>query len=131
VAELTGLWAYAHVADVPRSIAFYSQLGLEARATHEVDGRTVWAFMTASEDTNVQSPGLMLAASDGTIDAGAQAVLFYCWTPDVQALRDELLAAGLKVGRVTHPFYMPAGEIRLDDPDGYTLLVGQLGDPAE
>ena len=44
----------------------------------------------------------------------------------VQALHDELEAAGVVVGAVEHPFYMPAGEIRLEDPDGYVLLVGQL-----
>ena len=27
---LTGLWAYAHVSDVRRSLEFYAQLGLEA-----------------------------------------------------------------------------------------------------
>lgn len=130
MAELTGFWAYAHVADVPRSIAFYSKLGLEARATHEVDGRTVWAFMTTSENTRVQSTGLMLAEGNGAIDAGVQAVLFYCWTQDVQALRDELVSEGLDVGRVNHPFYMRAGEIRVVDPDGYVLMIGQL-DPDE
>lgn len=125
MAELIGFWAYAHVADVPRSIAFYSHLGLEVRGTHEEGGRMVWAFMTAA-DTRTQSPGLMLAQGNGAIEAGEQAVLFYCWTPDVRALRDELLAAGVEVGRVTTPFYMPAGEIRLEDPDGYVLLIGQL-----
>lgn len=128
MAELTGFWAYVHVADVPRSIAFYSNFGLEARATHEIEGKTVWAFLTTSEDTRVQATGLMLAQGDGTIDAGAQAVLFYCWTPDVHALREELVAGGLEVGRVTHPFYMRAGEIRVVDPDGYVLAIGQLDD---
>jgi hypothetical protein len=70
---------------------------------------------------------LMLALADGPIDAGIQAVLFYCWTADVQALHDELAAAGVEVGPVQHPFYMPAGELRVEDPDGYVLLVGQLG----
>jgi hypothetical protein len=25
-----------------------------------------------------------------------------------------------------HPFYMPEGELRVQDLDGYTLLIGQL-----
>ena len=69
----------------------------------------------------------MLALADEPVDPAAQAVLFYCWAPDVHALRDELLAAGVPVGPVHRPFYMPAGEIRLVDPDGYVVLVGQLG----
>jgi hypothetical protein len=34
----------------------------------------------------------------------------------------------VEVGEITRPFYMPAGEFRLEDPDGYVLLVGQLDD---
>ena len=37
-------------------------------------------------------------------------------------------AAGVEVGEVKRPFYMPAGEFRVADPDGYVLLIGQLGD---
>ena len=71
----------------------------------------------------------MLAQADGPIDPEQQAVLFYCWSPDVRALRDELVAAGVEVGEIHHPFYMRAGEFRIADPDGYVVLVGQLGDP--
>ncbi len=28
---------------------------------------------------------------------------------------------------ICHPFYMPKGELRVQDLDGYTILVGQLG----
>ena len=28
---------------------------------------------------------------------------------------------------IIHPFYMPEGELRVQDLDGYTLLIGQLG----
>ena len=59
-------------------------------------------------------------------DPGAQAVLFYCWTSDVEEVRVRLAAAGVGVGEISCPFYMPAGEIRVADPDGYVLLVGQL-----
>ena len=120
---LTGLWPYAHVADVQRSVDFYARLGLEVRNTHEHDGMLVWAFVESSE-----SAGLMLALADAPVEPQAQAVLFYCWTPDVAALREELVRDGVDVGEVTHPFYMPAGEIRVADPDGYVLLIGQLSE---
>jgi hypothetical protein len=29
------------------------------------------------------------------------------------------------VSEVTYPPYMPKGEVRVDDPDGYCLLIGQ------
>jgi hypothetical protein len=32
----------------------------------------------------------------------------------------------VEVGEIEHPSYMPAGELRVLDPDGYVVLVGQL-----
>ncbi len=118
---LDALIPYAHVADVPRAVEFYERLGLRVVNTHEPDGRLVWAFLERQDGARI-----MLALADEPVDAERQAVLFYCWAPDVAALREELLAAGVRVGRITHPFYMPAGEIRLVDPDGYVVLVGEL-----
>jgi hypothetical protein len=88
----------------------------------------VWALLArGSGDARAR---LMLGLASGPIDAATQAVLFYCWAPDVQRLHDELAAAGVAVGEVTRPFYMPSGEFRVEDPDGYVLLVGQLADPS-
>ncbi len=67
----------------------------------------------------------MLARASGTIIADQQAVLFYLYSPDLIALREHLLAAGVKVSSITYPDYMPKGEIRVQDPDGYVLLIGQ------
>jgi hypothetical protein len=70
-------------------------------------------------------------------------VIFYLYSNDVAALREHLLAEGLADGGaycgqqgpnsgrrvvfdVTFPDYMRHGEIRVADPDGYCLLVGQL-----
>jgi catechol 2,3-dioxygenase-like lactoylglutathione lyase family enzyme len=121
---IDGVTAYAHVADVQRSVDFYALLGLSLRNTHEADGGLVWAFVAGGEPDDA-SAGLMLALASGPVDASAQAVLFYCWTPDVASVRDSLVRAGVEVGAITHPFYMPFGEVRVLDPDGYVVLVGQ------
>ena len=122
-----GLTAYAHVADVHRAVEFYERLGLEVRNRHEEGGTLVWALVTSpAGDPNEAGARLMLALADGPVDASQQAVLFYCWSADVRALRDELRQARIAVGEIEHPFYMPAGEFRVIDPDGYVLLVGQL-----
>jgi hypothetical protein len=68
----------------------------------------------------------MLALADGPFRASSQAVLFYCWSADVQELHDQLAPVGVSVEDVKHPFYMPAGEFRAVDPDGYVVPVGQL-----
>lgn len=127
--ELIALTPYAHVADVGRSVEFYELLGLSLRNSHHADGRLVWAFLTGpADEPNAAGARLMVALADEPVEPDRQAVLFYCWTPDVRGLRDRLLRAGVEVGEITHPFYMPAGELRVIDPDGYVLLLGQLGE---
>jgi catechol 2,3-dioxygenase-like lactoylglutathione lyase family enzyme len=129
---------YAHVADVERSLAFYALLGLQRRTTVAgPGGRTVWAEAACGRAR------LMLALASGPVAAEDQAVLFYLHCGDVRSLRDHLLRGGLHDGgrfkgqpgpnggrevvfEVTTPHYMPGGEIRVHDPDGYVLLIGEL-----
>ncbi len=111
---------YVHVANLARSITFYELLGFTLKDTHELNGIRVWAHLTNAESR------LFLVLADAPIDAQAQAILFYLWTADVAGLRDHLVANNVPVGVITHPPYMPAGEIRLEDPDHYVLLVGQV-----
>jgi predicted enzyme related to lactoylglutathione lyase len=109
----------AHVADVARSIEFYRQLGFETRNTlMEVD-QIVWAWMQNGK------AHLMLTRSDRPTNPSAQDVLFYLYVANVAAYRDEVAARGIKVSPLSYPFYTPAGEFRVDDPDGYCLLIGQ------
>jgi catechol 2,3-dioxygenase-like lactoylglutathione lyase family enzyme len=116
---IKGLTAYAQVVDVQRSIGFYRRLGLEVRNGHEEDDTLVWAFVTSpAVDPNEAGARLMLAQADGPVDASQQAVLFYCWSPAVEALHAELREAGIALGEIEYPFYMPAGEFRMVDPDG-------------
>jgi catechol 2,3-dioxygenase-like lactoylglutathione lyase family enzyme len=124
---IDALTPYAHVADVARSVEFYRRLGLEPRNRHEQDGKLVWAFVTSpAKDPNDAGARLMLAQADVPIEPSQQAVLFYCWARDLETLHAELTEAGVEVGEITRPFYMPAGELRLLDPDGYVVLVGRL-----
>lgn len=122
---IDALIPYAHVADVRRSLEFYERLGLRAVNTYAQDGQLLWAFVA-----NDAGARLMLARAEERVEPAAQAVLWYVWAPDVLGLREELASAGVAVGEVEHPFYMPAGEFRVEDPDGYVLLIGQLGDGA-
>lgn len=125
---IDALIVYAHVEDVERSVAFYRLLGLEVQSRYESDGMLVFALMAGSADAPGEGARLMLALASGPIDAGSQAVLFYCWTADVEGLHAELAAAGVEVEAITHPPHMPAGEFRMEDPDGYVVLVGELAD---
>lgn len=108
-----------HVASVPRSIAFYGQLGFSVRNTHTPDGcpEPVWA-MLESHDAR-----LMVTSADAPVDPGAQAVLFYLYCDDVAAFHARVVAAGITAGAIRRPFWSPRGEFRLEDPDGYVLIV--------
>jgi hypothetical protein len=70
---------------------------------------------------------LTLARASEPIDASQLPVLFYFYSPDLISLREHLLAFGVDVSAITYPNYMPKGEIRIEDPDGYGLAHGTRG----
>ena len=103
---------------------FYRRLGFEP-VDRVAEGERDWAFLRAG------SALLMLARATAPIEPEEQAVLFYLYTRNVAALREQLRGDGIEVSKVGHPPHMPAGEIRVADPDGYCLLVGQRSDGRE
>lgn len=133
--HITALCPYLHVASVDASLEFYSRLGFTSNdAYRDHFGKAFWASAYCG------NARVMFARASGPIDAREQAVLLYLYSPDVTALRNHLLASGVPdaadakpgelrmpgVQAITHPGHMPAGELRILDPDGYCLLVGQL-----
>lgn len=129
---------FVHVANVEASLAFYALLGFVPQdIMKDGGGRAFWSMARSGKAE------IMFALASGPIDAGQQAVIFYMYSTDVAALRRHLLAGGLRDGgvyrgaaapgdgprtvfQVAHPNHMPAGEVRIADPDGYVILVGQL-----
>jgi hypothetical protein len=127
-----------HVGVVEASLDFYALLGfVPQNVMRDAQGRAFWALAQSG------TAEIMLARASGPVDADQQAVLFYMYSTDVAALRRHLLASGVNdagayrgvkspsdaprvVFEVAHPDYMRAGELRLADPDGYVILVGQL-----
>ena len=119
-AQVMGLITMAHVASVQNSIDFYKLLGMELRGSLKAsDGDLRWAHIAR------ERAHLMLARASAPVSAEQQAVLFYLYSPHLATLREHLIAAGVRVSSITYPDYMPKGEIRMEDPDGYVLLIGQ------
>ncbi len=111
-----------HVAEIERSIRFYELLGF---STVDTDRCTPlgWARL------HCEGGAVMFLRSEAEekVDPAAQAVLLYLYTPDLAGLREQLLAAGVKVPAIRYPEYMPSGEVLLRDPDGYVILIGHWG----
>lgn len=130
---------FVHVADVQAALDFYVLLGfVPERVLKDGHEKAYWALVRSGKAE------MMFARGSGPIDPEQQAVLFYMYSENVAELRQRLLRNGLRDGGrysgaksakdgprvvfdVAHPDYMDAGELRMTDPDGYVILVGQLG----
>lgn len=117
--SVQAITAMLHVHSVPRSIAFYEKLGFAVGNTHAPEGSAepVWAWLKSG------NAHVMLAKASDPVDSGQQAVLLYLYCPDVAEFRAQLVARGVEAGPITFPFYAPKGEFRVQDPDGYALMV--------
>ena len=116
---ILSLVPFAHVASVSRSLDFYGRLGFEVHNTFVPPGENepAWAWLKSGQAQ------LMLAKADEPVVPSQQAVLFYLYCEDVAATRTSLEAAGVPCGPISHPFYSPGGEFRVEDLDGYVLLI--------
>jgi hypothetical protein len=109
----------AHVRSVSASIAFYALLGFEVENTFVPAEREDPSWASLGSDR----ARLMLSKADEPVVASQHAVLFYVYCDDVAELRERLVGDGIAAGPITHPFYAPHGEFRIEDPDGYVIMV--------
>ena len=121
-AQTRSLVALAHVASVPRSIGFYGDLGFKVGNTvvPEDQSEPVWAWLESGK------ANLMVSLADEPVDASRQAILFYLYFDDIEQTHAALTGLGHAPGEICYPFYMPGGECRLEDPDGYVLMLAQI-----
>jgi len=111
--------AFAHVSDVPTSIAFYGRLGFSARNTVVPDGESA-PRMGVARERRRGADGRARGRAGDRLAAGRPLLPY---VDDVAPKRDELLAAGIECGAIGYPFYNPRGEFRVHDPDGYVLMI--------
>lgn len=83
-----------------------------------------WLYAPGAADWK-RGPNLMLTRTGRPLNPSAQDVLFYLYASDLEALRGQLLAAGIGASAISYPEYLPKGEFRVQDPDGYTLMIAQ------
>jgi ketosteroid isomerase-like protein len=117
--RVTSLIPFVHVEDVQRSIDFYHHLGFTLASVYKYKGTPVWAEL---ESERAQ---LMVSTDGDPIDPAGQGVLFYLYSADLAALRDQLLEAGVEAGPIEDGTPGPRREMKLTDPDGYELMVAE------
>lgn len=118
------------VFDMPRSLAFYRQLGFQvADASPEVEtpeGRFshwMWLRLGAASlmlNTAYDS-GERPPRPDQARMAGHGDTALFVMVEDVAAMRAQLIAAGVDAPPIVHPGYGLA-RMTLTDPDGYELV---------
>jgi uncharacterized glyoxalase superfamily protein PhnB len=118
--RVNGLIPFVHVEDVERSIAFYYHLGFIVASVYKYRGTRVWAELRS------EGAELMVSTDGDSIDPAGQGVLFYLYSNNLTALREQLLADGINVGEILDGTPGPREEMRLTDPDGYLLMVAQV-----
>jgi catechol 2,3-dioxygenase-like lactoylglutathione lyase family enzyme len=118
--RVRGLIPFVHVDDVERSIAFYHHLGFIVESVYKYRGTAVWAELRS------EGAELMVSTDGDAIDPAGQGVLFYLYSANLSALREQLLAGGIQAGEILDGSPGPRQEMHITDPDGYVLKVAQV-----
>jgi len=130
-APVSSVVAMIRVADVMNSAKFYRHLGFEiGNAVPREHPPYNWAWLYQPKAPSWKTgANLMLISGEvsGIVASKVKTALFYLYARDLKGLRDELLAKGFSASEITYPPYLPDGEFRLEDPDGYTLMIAQSG----
>jgi len=112
--------ALLDVADLDRSISFYEKLGFEVGNQPLKNEQGVKTFVWMHRGDAAQ---IMLTRAGQSLDSGSRHIMFYLYSTDMPAYREQLISRGITVGEVTHPFWSPDGEFQVEDPDGWVWMV--------
>jgi catechol 2,3-dioxygenase-like lactoylglutathione lyase family enzyme len=110
--------AATYVRDVESSRAFYELLGFREQSA----GRAATSAWLALEQNGLS---VLLASTRPPLDVPQLPLLFYFFYDDVETVVAVLAAAGVPVTRTGHPPHALGGEVKVTDPDGNTVLLGQ------
>ena len=110
--------AVAYVRDIGASRAFYELLGFREHSSGKAD-TSAWLALHQGGHY------VLLASTRPPLDVPRLPLLFYFWLDDLDAVVGALGAARVEVVHTGHPPHALGGEVKLLDPDGNTILLGQ------
>ena len=110
--------AVTYVRDIGASRAFYELLGFGEHSSGRADTS---AWLALHRDGHY----VLLASTRPPLDIPRLPLLFYFWVDDLDAVLGALDAARVEVTHTGHPPHALGGEVKLLDPDGNTILLGQ------
>jgi predicted enzyme related to lactoylglutathione lyase len=116
---MIGCVPVVYVTDVSRSMAFYELLGLTGQERGQ-DGEWRWAYLKAGD------VGILLAASNSVLSVDPGPIVLYLRTDDLDAVATRLSDGGADVARMGYPAHAPGGELKIVDPDGHGVMIGQV-----
>jgi hypothetical protein len=118
-AQVTGCVPVVYVTDIDLSVGFYTLLGFDVQVNGTAD-EWRYAYLTC------EAASILLAAGGSVWSAEQGPVLLYLRLADVEVAGRALEEAGHTAEHLGYPDHAPGGEIKVFDPDGHGLLLGQV-----
>lgn len=110
--------ASAYVRDIDTSRTFYELLGFRENSTGRA-ASAAWCYLQHNGHF------VLLASTQPPLAIPRLPLLFYFFYDDLDAVVAVLDGAGVPVTRTGHPPHALGGEVKVLDPDGNTVLLGQ------
>jgi catechol 2,3-dioxygenase-like lactoylglutathione lyase family enzyme len=110
--------AVTYVRDIDSARAFYELLGFREQSA----GRAETSAWSALHQGDLS---VLLAYTRPALEIAPLPLMFYFFCHDLDAIVAGLGTAGVEVTRTGHPPHAPGGEVKVLDPDGNTILIGQ------
>jgi catechol 2,3-dioxygenase-like lactoylglutathione lyase family enzyme len=117
-AAVQSIVAVTYVRDLDKSRAFYELLGFHQESSGKA-AASAWSALRSAESS------VVLTATQPPLDIPRLPLLFYFYYADLSAAVDAVRAAGVTADHLGYPPHARGGEVKLLDPDGNTVLLGQ------
>lgn len=118
MAAVQSMVAATYVRDIDASRGFYELLGFREHSSGKA-ATSAWSDLHQGEHV------VLLTSTRPPMDVPRLPLLFYFFVDDLGAAVDQLSAGGVEVAHMGHPPHALGGEVKLLDPDGNTVLLGQ------